>query len=241
MPVKTSANKLRNRRRENPNPRAPAKDRDPWERQPDEAERAWAGFQAFRDAPFSGQHRFVSAIVKATGISRTQVDRWMKQWSWAERALAFDHYNDKVMISSRRKALLDMTAKHAAVAAGGIAALQRPLAEMIDRINKGTLNLKELTNKELTKLVVTLSPILKDFVGIERLARGVAGSADVYAMVDSLIGGSKPGGKTMAEIAEEMLTELEKKQAGVATTFNDDDDDTVDVVAPPVLIAKGYA
>jgi len=75
-------------------------DRKPWERQPDETDRAWAAFQVYRDLP-PAERSFDAAwrkrYAKPAHHRCPQWYRiWAKQYDWKDRAAAWDRHLDDV-------------------------------------------------------------------------------------------------------------------------------------------------
>jgi hypothetical protein len=67
-------------------------DRDRWERQPGEGERAFAAFAGYRDEPTGG--RSIRRVARSLGKSETLIARWSRRWDWQARCAAFDDEQD---------------------------------------------------------------------------------------------------------------------------------------------------
>jgi len=78
-----------------------AEDREPWERQPKEAAKAFACFVVYRD--LGPMDRTVSAAARALGVTRTVPQRMSLQWRWEERAAAWDNDRQKQFDATRRQ------------------------------------------------------------------------------------------------------------------------------------------
>lgn len=75
-------------------------DRRPWERLPDETDRAWAAFCVYRDMgpeTRSYNRAYQQRYAKPEGAQAPAFfRRWGAQQSWVERARAWDHHLDEV-------------------------------------------------------------------------------------------------------------------------------------------------
>jgi len=78
----------------------PNDDRKPWERQPDETDRAWAAFRVYRDLP-PAERSYGAAFRKTyQKPANYQAPQWYRQWAnrhgWRDRVEAWDRHLDDV-------------------------------------------------------------------------------------------------------------------------------------------------
>lgn len=66
---------------------------NPWNRRPDESDKAWIAFVAYRDA--GPADRSVRKTAAALGKSETLVGRWSSTHDWPARASAWDAWVDE--------------------------------------------------------------------------------------------------------------------------------------------------
>lgn len=143
---------------------------DPWERQPDEPDRAFASFVAYRDQP-SGT-RTVANAAKSRGRSTSTLWEMAQKWKWRERVVAWDMENDRVARRQREEAQAAANQRHAA--AGGTA-VGKALTRLVGRGEEGepgfipALDEADLDAQDVARL-------LRVGVAVERLALGLATS-----------------------------------------------------------------
>ncbi len=80
-----------------------------WDRQPDETDKAFAAFAAYRDL---GADRTVAKAIEALGKKpnyRSTCEAWSRQWSWVARVGAWDSYEDR----RKREAVLKVAERKA--------------------------------------------------------------------------------------------------------------------------------
>ena len=89
---------------------------NPWERQPCDTEKSFAGFVAYRDL---GPDRSITKAVAAMGKKpnyKAPLEAWCAKHFWRKRCSAWDTYNDTVnleaQIEARRAASRDMVERH---------------------------------------------------------------------------------------------------------------------------------
>lgn len=85
----------------------------PWERQEGESGKAYEAFGVYRDM---GAGRTVSAVARQLRKSRALVDRWKRQWGWAERARAYDQELERAAHEEALKAVREMSRRHIGMA-----------------------------------------------------------------------------------------------------------------------------
>lgn len=87
----------------------PDSKRDPWDRQPEESDKAFGAFHVYRDL---GSDR--TLVQTAAALGRTPsytrwLETWSRRWGWPYRCEEWDRHEDKV----RQVAALEVTAKAA--------------------------------------------------------------------------------------------------------------------------------
>lgn len=85
---------------------------EPWERQPNESDRAFAAFKVY--AEMGPAVRSFRKVAAATGSpkSRNKINAWAKDFSWVERARAYDNELMRVSVEERREAIREMNKRH---------------------------------------------------------------------------------------------------------------------------------
>lgn len=78
-----------------------AEDREPWERQPKEAPKAYASFIVYRD--LGPMDRSIRRAAKELGVTRLVPSRMFAQWRWEERAAAWDAERQRVFDETRKE------------------------------------------------------------------------------------------------------------------------------------------
>lgn len=141
--------------------RAMADDRDPWERQPQEPDRAWSAFVAFRE--MKPKDRRVTVIIAEYGET---AHTWSSKWHWRQRVQAWDAHLDREAREAEIIALREMREKHIKIAqsmqalgVGEIAKAVR-LSHAPDAKDKMTIDVMDAVN------------IAEKGVRLERLNRG---------------------------------------------------------------------
>lgn len=82
----------------------------PWQRQPEENDRAFGAFVFFRDA---GPDRSLIGICNIdTHLTIAVVNRLSSRWNWRERASQWDDYQDQVRLEAHLKELVVMSRRH---------------------------------------------------------------------------------------------------------------------------------
>jgi hypothetical protein len=129
--------------------------RDPWERQPGEAVKAFRAFVAYRD----DDDRSLVKVGRELGRSPQLIERWSKRWRWVERVASWADHLDAEKRRARVRAIEELEERHAQLA-------------------KSTLNLvvKELIRRQsqpLERMSVTeMARLFEVSVKVERLALG---------------------------------------------------------------------
>lgn len=171
-----------NRRGNSPDARALSKLGDLWERQPGEKDAAWLAFVAFRDA---GPNRSLRGASKLVGRAEKQMRRWSTMWSWERRSNAFDIHLRGASRATYFEAQLKMVDRHANTAGAALSVVARPIHELATRMAAGSFDLRAMTDADLLRLVRDMIPMMRDLVGIERVARGIPANVDVVAHIEA--------------------------------------------------------
>ena len=70
---------------------------EPWERQPDETDRAWEAFLVYRDL---GPGRSVAEAARRLSISGAVIHKWSGPHRWLERVKPYDRHVDKMAVAA---------------------------------------------------------------------------------------------------------------------------------------------
>jgi len=128
-------------------------DRDVWERQPRESDKAWAAFCYYRDM----EPRSTRKAAVALGKSGSMVSQWSHRWRWQDRIRAWDNHLNGIYQAEREKAQKEMAKNHIKLAKG----VQAKVAQRLQ-----SLQPQDISAGEMGRL-------LDVAVKIERLASGV--------------------------------------------------------------------
>lgn len=104
----------------------------PWDRLPDEHNKAWEWFQAYRNLPAS--ERSLKAAQRAMGKrSSRRAEVWSSKFNWVERAAAWDERVDKATQEALLDDLVEIRRKQLEKLEGVGQLVARELAAMIRR------------------------------------------------------------------------------------------------------------
>ena len=95
-----------------------APDREPFDRQPDETDQAWAGFCSYRDL---GLERTVDKAVPVLGKKpsyRRVMEGWSMRWGWRLRVVEWDRVADRKAREAQLEAIADTNRQMMTVAEG---------------------------------------------------------------------------------------------------------------------------
>lgn len=85
---------------------------EPWERQPDESNRAFAAFKIYAEmGPATRSLRKVAAAIGSPKTTKN-VGEWSKKWNWPERARAYDNEIMRATVEEKRAAIREMNKRH---------------------------------------------------------------------------------------------------------------------------------
>ena len=137
-----------------------AKHKEPWERQQDEPEKAFAAFKFYRDTPAATRSlakcsEAYAGSAHSAATERTWT-RWSSRWEWQSRIRAWSDELDRVSRLEQFAAIRDMNKRHV-----GIANLM--LSKAAERIQK--MAVMDLTPSEARMFFA-------DAAKLERMARG---------------------------------------------------------------------
>lgn len=82
---------------------------EPWERQPEETEKAYEAFLVYKNL---GPGRTFTAVSRRLQKSGTLIQRWKNRYNWEQRAAAFDRENERKEQQSIQKARAQMVKRH---------------------------------------------------------------------------------------------------------------------------------
>lgn len=133
----------------------------PWERQPGESAKAYHAFCIYRDMPPRERSlRAVSARLKGqSGKAKkvsTNVYLWSRDWSWQERAKAWDEERERQEREAELEAIKEMRRRHAKEAV----ALQTKALERLQMMDPD-----ELSPESVLRFIVEAAKL-------ERISRG---------------------------------------------------------------------
>lgn len=87
-----------------------AEDRQPWDRQPRETQKAYEAFMVYVRLPYetiagvaTGVTRSEREVGRKLGKSHTLINRWARQWGWTPRADAYDLEMQRVEHEERKQ------------------------------------------------------------------------------------------------------------------------------------------
>lgn len=86
---------------------------EPWERQPEETEKAYEAFLVYKNL---GPGRTFTAVSRRLQKSGTLIQRWKNRYNWEQRAAAFDRENERKEQLSIQKARAQMIKNHIGIA-----------------------------------------------------------------------------------------------------------------------------
>ena len=143
-------------------------DTTPWERQDGESPQAWAAFQAFRDL---GQDRTLRAAAEKIGRSRSTLTRYSMEFTWVDRAAAWDREQDRQAQKAQLAEIKKMRKTHADLGSAMLVKAAKALKRIPD---------DEIKAGDISRMVEVGSKL-------ERIARG-----DVGEVIEEREGESLP-------------------------------------------------
>lgn len=145
----------------------------PWDRLPDETAPA---FEAFRTYLELGPKRSTAKAAQDLGKSKRTLDGWSSKHQWVRRTAEYDaelarHADQEFFGETRRRA---RSKAHAQASQVAIAALQRPGARVLERLQRDPNLIDKLTFKEQVALTIAAARVLPHVIRAERLALGMS-------------------------------------------------------------------
>lgn len=113
----------------------------PWERQKGESEKAYEAFATYRDM---GAERSITKVAQSLNKTRALIGRWSSQWSWTERARAYDNELEKEVRAKAVKDRRAMTERHIGIAMQ----LQKKALEAL-----GNLSVEDMSPKDIKEYI----------------------------------------------------------------------------------------
>jgi hypothetical protein len=121
---------------------------------PEETDKAWATFQAYRDLPLASREKHLAAA--RVGVAKQSVTRWAKRYHWAQRIAEFDKAMDFARQANRADKIQDMQERHVALAQE----LQRKASVLMEEIDVDDVRFREVVSG------------ISEGIKLERLANG---------------------------------------------------------------------
>lgn len=143
----------------------------PWERMPDETDKAWDAFVAYREA---GAARTMSLVAEQTGYHPSTVGSWSRDNLWGIRAARYDAWLDDVYRRELAEQTRNMARRHTELAQKTLEVLAKPLQHLLEKDPEQLT--EELSGKDiiqLFKLAQQSARTLPQVMGAERLAVGL--------------------------------------------------------------------
>lgn len=126
-------------------------DREPWERMPTEDQRDYLAFCVYRNL---GPSRTYAAVARELTMAPATISRLANQFEWADRADAFDYYQDRIFQAELAERQRHMAREHLDMTQNALKALMAPVTAVL---NKWEVNpeetLAELGAKDIAKLM----------------------------------------------------------------------------------------
>lgn len=142
----------------------PAIDRDEYDRQPGETDKAWNAFTIYRDLGLSRTHVKTREILgKTTGYARV-IEEWSSKWGWKVRIEAWDREKDRVARRAELAEVEEMRKRHIQLATNLIGLGAVELNKLIKLVRQNVEN-NELSAIEVLK-------VIEAGIKLERATRG---------------------------------------------------------------------
>lgn len=146
-----------------------------FERQPGETDKGWAAFQMYRDLPPS-ERSIIAAYRLMSGRNPKEAPQYWRHWvvvnKWEERAADFDRHKDELIRREEAKTLLVVRREQANTYRNFQLVLAKPVLELIERIQAGTLDFRKISNADLIKLALLAAKVMPSLGEAELKARG---------------------------------------------------------------------
>lgn len=169
----------------------------PWDRQLRETKEAFGAFALYRDL---GDHRSVAAVSTQLGRSAKLTRRWSVRWRWVERAIAWDRELDRVKQSAMKDKIVEVAERHAKAASAQLAVLMAPAMELGKRLQEKRVDLKDVKDASLIRMVQQGAAPIRNLIEVERLSMGLP---SLMTAISGSDGAHKPG--TVADVLKDMF------------------------------------
>lgn len=142
-----------------------------WDRRPDETERAWHAFLAYRDME---PPRSIRKVSEALGYeAHTTCGQWSRDYAWTMRCAAYDAMLDAERQHEVARIARERAAHHANVIDSAIYALGAPALMVAERIANGELKLEDDVPPAVAlALVERTAKLIPALVQASRLVHG---------------------------------------------------------------------
>lgn len=140
---------------------------NPWDRQPQETNKAWQAFMLYRDAPLDKRsHQLVATQL---GKDRALISRWSARWDWVARVEAWETAQDQAftaeILHARRKVMGQQLREMRALKAQALQAMQAQSATLQGMVPRDILAFMIQAAKHEADLMGLLRPEVDDFDG----------------------------------------------------------------------------
>lgn len=148
---------------------------EPWNRLPDETDRAWELFFAFREM---GPSRSITAVAKKFGIGTSTIHaKYSARFNWKDRVNSYDVESDRLYQLQRRKAIIEMADGHAQQIVDALGAISAPF-EALARKKESNPDefwdgLASTPTPKLLDMAIKSSRVIPPLMSAERLSRGM--------------------------------------------------------------------
>lgn len=150
-------------------PARPPAPEHPWERQPDETDKAYEAFRAYLEL---GPGRTLREVETKLGKSRQLISRWSSKHGWVGRADAFEAEGHKRADDATLDAIAERAKRQAQIAQLNQEALALPAKELLERLQRNPQLLATMPIGELLAAVGQAARALPRVVQTERLVTG---------------------------------------------------------------------
>jgi hypothetical protein len=98
---------------------------------------------------------------------------WSRKYDWTQRGADWDAHQDQIRQQAFKEEIEKVARRHAQVAGQHIAALVLPVQELARRINAKQVDMADVPDKELIRMVQQSAPALKALVEVERISNSM--------------------------------------------------------------------
>jgi hypothetical protein len=143
----------------------------PWERMPNETDRQWAAFVAFREA---GAARTQTLAAEQVGADLGTVGGWSRNNLWGVRVARYDAWLDDVYRRELAEQTRNMAKRHTELAQQTLEVLAKPLRHLLEKDPEELYD--ELSAKDILQLfniAQQSARTLPQIMGAERLSVGL--------------------------------------------------------------------